>query len=403
MKLDAKTVAALKLDGKTDMICFDDAMHGFGYRLRLGSGGKIMRSWICQYRRAGASRRVLLGNADIVSAEQARAAAKKLLAKVALGEDPQAERIDRRGKDALTMRSQVAEFLAVKESELAPRTYVETKRYLTDPKYFGPLHRLPIDGISRKDIAARTVAIVRERGSPTAARARGALGAFFTWCMRMGLAESNPTIGSVAPAASSGRDRVLTGDEITRIWRACRDDDHGRIIRLLILSACRRAEVGDMGWSELDFERGTFTIPAARAKTDKPHTLPLLPMMLQIINAVPHRASRDQLFGERSHGFTRWAGAKTELDERSGVVGWVVHDLRRSVATHMADQLAVQPHIVEEVLGHATFKGGVQGRYNKATYGNEVRNALLAWHDRVHTLVAGGERRIVPFPPPDAA
>src|SRR5262249_10527140 len=81
---DARSVAALKLDGKTDAIYFDDAMPGFGYRLRLGSGGKMMRSWIAQYKRAGATRRITLGWADVLGAEAARAAAKKILAKIAL-------------------------------------------------------------------------------------------------------------------------------------------------------------------------------------------------------------------------------------------------------------------------------------------------------------------------------
>jgi Arm DNA-binding domain len=118
MKLDAKADAALKLGGKTDAIFFDDSMVGFGYRLRRGSGGKVLRSWIVQYRRAGASRRILLGSAEVLSAEAARTAAKKVLAKVALGEDPQAERIDRRGKDKLSLRTMVEEYLAAKEREV---------------------------------------------------------------------------------------------------------------------------------------------------------------------------------------------------------------------------------------------------------------------------------------------
>ena len=112
------------------------------------------------------------------------------------------------------MRSQAVEYLAAKEHELAKRTLIEMRRYLTDPRYFGPLHKLAIDTINRRDVAARVVVIMRECGNPTAARARGALGSFFTWAMRMGLVESNPTIGSVAPAEDGGRDRVLTDSEL---------------------------------------------------------------------------------------------------------------------------------------------------------------------------------------------
>ena len=101
---------------------------------------------------------------------------------------------------------------------------------------------------------------------------------------------------------------MLTDSELAAIWRSCGDDDFGRIIRLLALGAWRRAEIGDMCWSELDDpERPTtFTVPAARSKNGRAHTLPLTPTMVRIITGVPRMASRDQLFGQRSHGFTRW-------------------------------------------------------------------------------------------------
>ena len=391
MKLDAKSVAALKLDGKNDAIFFDDDLRGFGYRIRLGANGKLRRSWVAQYKRTGATRR-MSQSAEKLGAEQARGWAKKVLAKVALGEDPQADSRARRDRDSLTMRSQVTEFLAAKKPELAERTFIETTRYLTDPRYFGPLHKLPIDTITRRDIAARIVVIMRERGNPTATCARGTLSSFFTWCMKMGLTESNPTIGSVAPAGNGGRKRKLSDSELTSVWCACGDDDHGRIIRLLILTACRRAEIGDMSWSELD--DGTFTIPEARSKNGKAHTLPVLPMMSRIIRDVPHMAFRDQLFGVRGRGFTSWAQGKTALDERSGVTDWTVHDIRRSVATRMGD-LGVQPHVIEAVLNHQ--RGGVAGVYNKSPYANEVRAALALWEDHIHALLTGGERKIIPY------
>src|SRR6478609_3045801 len=141
---------------------------------------------------------------------------------------PQADRADRRGKDRLTLRALVDDYLAAKQPHLRPRSFVEAKRYLTSG-YFKPLHGMPLDTITRRDIAARVVAIVRERGSPTAARARGALSSFFVWAMQMGLVENNPTIGSTKPAESKPRERVLSDEELARIWRACGDDAFGKI------------------------------------------------------------------------------------------------------------------------------------------------------------------------------
>jgi integrase len=402
MKLDAKTVAALKLDAKTDAIFFDDAMSGFGYRLRLGAGGKLMRTWIVQYRRAGASRRLLLGSAEVLSAEQARAAARKALAKVALGEDPQAARVERRGKDALTVRSQVTEYLAVKQ--VRPRTMVEIRRYLTDAAYFGALHGLPLDAVTRKDVASRLVVITREHGSVTACRARAALSAFFAWAMQSGIAEANPVIGTPKPKDHQNRDRVLSDDELARVWRACGDDDFGRIVKLLVLTGCRRTEIGGLRWPEIDLDQGTLTIPTERAKNGIRHTLPLTPLMREVLAGVPRMATRELLFGVRgTDGFSRWVDGKRELDKRSGVVGWTIHDIRRSTATRMAD-IGIQPHIVEQILNHVSgHKGGVAGIYNRSSYEREVRNALALWEDHVRGLVEGGERKVVPFAPATAS
>jgi integrase len=219
--------------------------------------------------------------------------------------------------------------------------------------------------------------------------------------MRMGLTTSNPTVGSINPETKA-RERVLTPDEIVAIWQACGGDDYGRIVRLLICTGCRRAEIGDMQFREIDFERGTFTIPAERAKTGKARVIPLLPMVREILKDVPRMVSRDALFGGRSHGYTAWHKGKAALDARAKVSGYVVHDLRRSVATHMAEQLAVQPHIVELVLGHE-FRSGVQARYNRAVYAREIQDAYLRWHDYLKTLIDGGKRKVIPYAPQAAS
>jgi integrase len=214
----------------------------------------------------------------------------------------------------------------------------------------------------------------------------------------MGLCESNPVNDVVKPAQGGGRARVLSDSELAAIWRACGNDDYGRIVRLLILTGCRRGEIGDMRWPEIDLERGTWTLPAARSKNGRPHTLPLMPAMLDIIEGVPRMVSRPQLFGQRAAGFTRWSIDKPELDRRSGVTGWTVHDIRRTVATRMAD-LGVQPHVIEAALNHVSgHRRGVAGIYNRSVYEREVATALSLWADHIATIVSGGERKVVAFP-----
>jgi integrase len=403
MKLTAKAVAALTLPvGKTDVIFFDDEISGFGFRLRLGAGGKLLRSWICQYRHGGATRRLLLGSAEVLSAVGARTMAKKALGRVANGEDPQAHKLDRRARDSHTLKATVADFLAMKQREVRARTYTELVRYLTGT-YFKPLHSLALDQITRKDVASRLNRITLEHGSIVAGHARAHLSALFSWALAHGLCEANPVVGTLTPKGGQPRERVLADVELAAIWKACGDDDHGRCIKLLILTGCRRQEIGGIAFSEIDLERGTWTLPASRSKNGRAHTLPLLPAMLAVIKTVPRMASRDQLFGQRANGFTGWSRGKAGLDRCSGVKDWTTHDLRRSVATGMAN-ISIMPHIIEQILNHQSgHKRGPAGTYNRSSYEREVRAALALWCDHIRALVEGGERKVVPYAPQAAS
>src|SRR5262249_62415914 len=101
------------------------------------------------------------------------------------------------------------------------------------------------------------------------------------------------------PEIAPARSRVLSDQELTAVWNACDEgDDFSRIIRLLILLPCRRAEVGGMAWQELDLEAATWTIPAARAKNARAITPPLMPVALDLIHRVFPTAARDQPFGQ---------------------------------------------------------------------------------------------------------
>jgi integrase len=389
MKLDSKTVAGLEIGDKTDAIYFDNALTGFGYRLRAGSGEEVRRSWIVQYRRAGRSRRLLLGSAEILSAEQARVAAKTMLAKIALGQDPQGDKASRRAADKLTVAALAEEFLTAKDGSTRPRTFTEVCRYLRGP-YFKPLHTMPIDQVKRRDVAARLLTITRENGPTTAARARATLSELFAWGIGQGLVDRNPVIGSNRPKLLPPRDRVLSDQELAAIWNGVSDDDFGRIVKLLILTGQRRTEVGGMCWQEINCDKTTWTIPAARAKNGQQHVLPLPPLALEIIASTPRIVGRDYLFGPRAAGFTSWNRPKQMLVARLGnqVEPWTLHDLRRTFCTRLAD-LGVLPHVIEAAVNHQSgHKRGPAGIYNRSVYTNEVRAALLLWDKHIRELIA---------------
>jgi integrase len=400
MKIDAKTIAALMLPaGKTDHIEWDEDLTGFGLRLRQGG----RRTWIVQYRASGRTRRTTIGSAEKVSPAQARDAARKLLARIELGGDPQGERDAKRAQAAITFRSVVASYLDAKQSELRPMSHRLAQLYLTGP-YFSALQPLPITGIKRSDVAAAIRAIVRSHSTSTAAAARRRLSAFFTWVIAEGLLGdgANPVDGSHRPADPVSRERVLTDSEVVAIWKACGDDDYGRIIRLLALTGARRQEVGGIAASELDLDAGTWTLPAARSKNHRAHAIALPAPALEILKSVP-RGEHDHLFGpwwENDKGFTSWSYGKVELDRRlaGAVRQWRVHDIRRTVATGMAD-IGIEPHVVEACLNHYSgHRKGPAGVYNRSKYERAVAAALVRWNEHLLALVEGRASKVVALP-----
>ncbi len=406
MKLTKANIGRLRLPaGKTEVIHFDDTLRRFGIRIR--AGGK--RTWIIQYRAGPQQRRLTLGDVAAMSAETARTEAQKKLAKIDLGHDVQAEKVQAQERQAVTLGYVAGLYLDFHSARRRANTVRETRRYLT--QHFAPLAAVPIDKIERKHVAARLGEITAESGATAAARARAAISAMFGWAIREGIAATNPVSFTNKPDVPSARDRVLSEDEIAEVWRACRDDDYGRIVKLLVLTGARRTEVGGMRWEEIDADKALWTLPAERAKNGRTHAVPLAPLALRVLGQVPRREGRDLLFGDGAGAFSGWSKAKAALDRRIAearvthsnklqaggepMPPWTTHDLRRSVATHMAD-LGVQPYVIEAALNHVSgHKAGVAGVYNKSKYEREVKAALALWADHVGALVEGRERKVV--------
>jgi integrase len=81
--------------------------------------------------------------------------------------------------------------------------------------------------------------------------------------------------------------------------------------------------------------------------------------------------------------------AKKKRDEATGVSGWRLHDLRRTVSTGMA-HLKVRVEVVEKLLNHSTGTlGGVAGVYNRFAYMDEMRDAVERWAEYIDELISG--------------
>jgi integrase len=161
---------------------------------------------------------------------------------------------------------------------------------------------------------------------------------------------------------------------------------------MLILTGQRRAEVSDLHRKEL---RGnTWHLPAARSKNRLAHEVPLSTAAMDLLAKMPEIGISGFVFTVDGRGpFDGFSYQKDKLDQAIEDLGgelepWVLHDIRRSVATGMA-RIGVELTIIEKVLNHSSgsFKG-VVGTYNRHGYDKQKREALEAWGKHVLSLVA---------------
>ena len=194
------------------------------------------------------------------------------------------------------------------------------------------------------------------------------------------------------------RERVLSDGELRSLWTATGgDDQYSQILRLLLLTGCRRDEIGSVRWSEVDLEKALISLPGERTKNSRAFDVPLAPAALSILEAQPRKPDRDFVFGRGRGGYRGWARSKATLDSRVKIEPrWTLHDLRRTLSTVMHERLGVQPHVVEAVLGHVSgHKAGVAGVYNRAAYLAEKTVALLRWAEHIAAIVEGHPAKIV--------
>jgi integrase len=395
VKLTKRTAGAAVLPaGKSDHVFWDADLPGFGLRLRGDS-----KRWIIQYRIRGRQGRESLGDVRKIDLDAARRIARQRFASIELGIDPAAQKAAAKTAAIaaqLTLGAVADRYLAAKQDAVRPSTYRAAARHFS--VHWQPLRDRPLDTIKRADVALRLQEITKQSGRVGAARARANLSALFGWAMGEGLCEQNPVVATNNPEfGAQSRERVLSDGELAAIWHACDADDFGHIVKLLVLTGCRRAEIGGLKWSEIDLDAGILKIPGARIKNGRVLTLPLPAMAIDILRSIARLDGSTHVFG--GTGFTSWSEATAALRARIAATGatlerWTLHDIRRSVRTGMG-RLGVQPHIAELVINHV--KGGVEATYDRYRYEREIGQALALWADHIGAAVEQREPKVLAF------
>jgi integrase len=384
---------------------WDDKLKGFGARRQ-----KEGTFYYVRYRLNGTAFMKSLGRHGHLTPDQARKIAKTKLGLTAQGLDPFEDATKLRSSEVLG--TALERYLARRSKVMKPRAFLEVHRHLMG--HAKRFHRLRLSEVTQGKIAELLHDVEERSGPANRNRVRSSLSAFFNWTITEGLLEASPVTGTAKADEGGPRERVLTQAELAEVWAALPQDQFGDIVRLLILTAQRREEIGSLHWSEVDLDRAVITLPPSRTKNRRQHEIPLSPEASAILKAlaptttsvVAIRPKREFIFGIGKGGFSGWSDCKARLDARIAqqrkeagakpMASWRLHDLRRTAATLMAEKLGILPHIIEAVLNHVSgAKSGIAGVYNRATYANDMRNALCKWADYLDEITSPARQKVV--------
>jgi integrase len=235
--------------------------------------------------------------------------------------------------------------------------------------------------IARDDVFKVLDPIIK-RGSRTQAnRVHQVIVALLHLAVDRGWTQMNVASGIRRPGGREvRRERTLTVGELVGLWLQL--DKHctrptAQAIRFLMFTGQRRNEVLGLVWREIDFESNVWTLPGARAKNRREHTIPLNRMMRQILSE--QWVSPDGIRGpdERAKVFASAARNMSpvmkRLCEAARISPATAHDLRRSAATIMASN-GVPRVVLASILNHVDM--GPTAIYDRSQYAAEKIEAM---------------------------
>lgn len=386
---------------------FDSHLPGFG--LRISAAGA--RSWVVFYRVGSPPRlrRYTIGSfATYPKVEAARDRARAVLQDVDKGIDPAEAKAAEATRPADTVAMLAGEFIE-RYAKPKNRSWAESEKTLKR-HIVSRWGKREAASITRRDVLDLLDELV-DKGNPIAAnRVLATVRKMFGWAVERDILAASPVVNIKAPAREVERDRVLTDDELKTIWAAAEKAGGvpGAFFKTLILTGQRRDEVATMRWDALDLDARVWTLPRDATKGDRSHEVPLSPLAIKVLTAVPRtgefvfsraRVGKKAAGGKpaqqrpsRERPISGYSKMKAAIAEEAGFTDWRIHDLRRTAGTGMA-RAGIAVSVISRVLNHK--EGGVTKIYNRYSYLDEKRHALETWARKVETLVKKSPANVV--------
>lgn len=382
-----KALQSIKADPNNRIEYWDLSTNGrFG--LRVSTSGK--KSWVVMYRIEQRLRRYTIGNFDDIPLVDARAKAKEILQYVATGKDPQDQKIQDRKSE--TFNELASEYIE-KHAKPNKRSWKEDQRMLYNDVLPFWSH-MKANKINRRDVIVLLDKILERGAEVLANRVLALVRKIFNFGIERDILEFNPCLNIKRPIDERKRQgqRVLTFEEIRTIWSIIDKEQNiliRAIIKIRLLTAQRGIEIRSMKWENIDFETKVWTIPPEVVKNKMQHRVPLSEQVLTLLYEIKNKdLSSPYIFPSPTSKTVGHINNITKAIERirnESKISLVDRDFRRTVASHMAGELNVPRLVISKILNHS--EGGVTRIYDRHSYDNEKRDALVKWGSFIDDVI----------------
>jgi len=354
---------------------WDTALRGFGLRISW-RGTKTFCVLI------GDGRRQTIGRYPYpMTLADARVVARRILAEKTLG---------RIRPKHVAFEDALADFLNECAPRLRPLTHKLYQRHLTLHYPFG---RSGVADITPRQLIKQLNALNDRPSEKEHAHRIGRT--FFKWCVQQNLIDRSPMENMATPPIGPSRERVLTEDELTAVYRAASSGTtpFHRLVSILLLLGLRKMEAARLEWSFFNEKTHTLTIPGELTKNKRTLILPYGSAISAVLERTPKLsgkhlfpAARGHVKGKPTTVMTGFSSSKKAFDKECGVTDWVLHDCRRVVATGL-QKLGTRLEVIECVLNHVSgSRAGIVGVYQRYDYLPEMREALEKWEQHLAHL-----------------
>ncbi len=392
----------------SNQACKQATPRGKAYKLSDGGGLHLLitpaggKYWRCDYRFAGKRQTAALGTYPEVSLAEARDRRQDLRRKLDSGINPAAARKEAKllrgfSLDA-TFEAVAREWHGKRKKDWSPRVANQVLRVL-EKNLFSEIGGFPIKEVTPTLLLAALQKIEDRDALDLLADARSYAGQIFRYAIATGRAERDVAadLKDAFRRNKTQHHAYLTPDDLPAFLRALYGSNSGGMgvlgIKLILLTLVRTTELRAALWSEFDFKKNEWLIPATRMKMRRPHLVPLSPQAVLLLKQWRSvQVSEAKKSGKEPSPFVfpntqvrkhPYMSENTML-KVINLLGYkdttTVHGLRSLGSTVLHESGKFTSLMIERQLAHVDGNS-VRAAYNHAEYLSQRHEMMQWWAD----------------------